>query len=255
MGGIPARALWGVLLLTIVGEFAVCAVLERGVPGYDARIEAMSALGAGNSPVRLWYRAWLVWLGPAFAVGALLVHAEVIRASSSPPLAAASAICLVAFGTGAGVVAGVFPGSGSGRLPATLHGAGSALGFMALVAVPMLLGIAFKTQEPAFPSCPWYASPLPRPSSSYSSWPTRPRSREPGSHGADGGSARAWRAHTSPSQSSRRRGSWKLDQSFTHGRGRPTDQSPRTAPPTSQSYRGRPLPHLAREASARTVSS
>lgn len=150
MGGIPARALWGVLLLTIVGEFAVCAVLERGVPGYDARIEAMSALGAGNSPVRLWYRAWLVWLGPAFVVGALLVHAEVIRASSSLPLAAASAICLVAFGIGAGVVAGVFPGSGSGRLPAMLHGAGSALGFMALVAVPMLLGIAFKTQEPAF---------------------------------------------------------------------------------------------------------
>ncbi|OUN48132.1 hypothetical protein B5G20_00890 [Collinsella sp. An7] len=150
MGGIPARALWGALLLTIVGEFAVCAVLERGVPGYDPRLQAMSALGAGDSPVRLWYRAWLVWLGPAFAVGALLVHGEVLRASSSPPLAAASAACLVAFGTGAGVVAGAFPGSGSGRLPATLHGAGSALGFMALVAVPMLLGIAFKTQEPAF---------------------------------------------------------------------------------------------------------
>ena len=34
MGSIPARALWGTLLLTIVGEFAVCAVLERGVfPG------------------------------------------------------------------------------------------------------------------------------------------------------------------------------------------------------------------------------
>ena len=150
MGSIPARALWGTLLLTIVGEFAVCAVLERGVPGYDPRLQAMSALGAGDSPVRLRYRAWLVWLGPAFAVGALLVHGEVLRASSSPPLAAASAICVVAFGTGAGVVAGVFPGSGSGRLPATLHGAGSALGFMALVAVPMLLGIAFKTQEPAF---------------------------------------------------------------------------------------------------------
>lgn len=152
MGGIPARALWGVLLLTIVGEFAVCAVLERGVPGYDARIEAMSALGAGNSPVRLWYRAWLVWLGPAFVVGALLVHAEVIRASSSPPLAAASAACLVAFGIGAGVVAGAFPGSGAGRLPAMLHGVGSALGFMALVAVPLLLGLAFRAQEPALSS-------------------------------------------------------------------------------------------------------
>lgn len=68
MGGVPARALWGALLLTIVGEFAVCAVLERGVPGYDPRLQAMSALGAGDSPVRLWYRAWLVWLGPAFAV-------------------------------------------------------------------------------------------------------------------------------------------------------------------------------------------
>lgn len=81
MGSIPARALWGTLLLTIVGEFAVCAVLERGVPGYGPRLQAMSALGAGDSPVRLWCRAWLVWLGPAFAVGALLVHGEVLRAS------------------------------------------------------------------------------------------------------------------------------------------------------------------------------
>lgn len=89
----------------------------------------MSALGAGDSPVRLLCRAWLVWFGLAFAVGALLVHGEVLRASSSPPLAAASAACLVAFGIGAGVVAGAFPGSGAGRLPAILHGAGSALGF------------------------------------------------------------------------------------------------------------------------------
>lgn len=152
MGGVPARALWGALLLTIVGEFAVCAVLERGVPGYDSRFQAMSALGAGDSPVRLWYRVWLVWLGPAFAVGALLVHGEVLRASSSPPLAAASAACLVAFGMGAGVVAGAFPGSGAGRLPAMLHGVGSALGFMALVAVPLLFGLAFRAQEPALSS-------------------------------------------------------------------------------------------------------
>lgn len=64
----------GTLLLTIVGEFAVCAVLERGVPGYDPSLQAMSALGAGDSPVRLLCRAWLVWFGLAFAVGALLVH-------------------------------------------------------------------------------------------------------------------------------------------------------------------------------------
>ena len=152
MGSIPARALWGTLLLTIVGEFAVCAVPERGVPGYDPSLQAMSALGAGDSPVRLWYRAWLVWLGPAFAVGALLVHGEVLRASSSPPLAAASAACLVAFGIGAGVVAGAFPGSGAGRLPAILHGVGSALGFMALVAVSLLFGLAFRAQEPALSS-------------------------------------------------------------------------------------------------------
>lgn len=152
MGSIPARALWGTLLLTIVGEFAVCAVLERGVPGYDPRLQAMSALGAGDSPVRLWCRAWLVWLGPAFAVGALLVHGEVLRASSSPPLAAASAACLVAFGIGAGVVAGAFPGSGAGRLPAILHGVGSVLGFMALVAVSLLFVLAFRAQEPALSS-------------------------------------------------------------------------------------------------------
>ena len=166
MGGVPARALWGALLLTIVGEFAVCAVLERGVPGYDSRFQAMSALGAGDSPVRLWYRVWLVWLGPAFAVGALLVHGEVLRASSSPPLAAASAVLgeegafrVHGGGFGGTILAIVpegrfaaFTGSGAGRLPAMLHGVGSALGFMALVAVPLLFGLAFRAQEPALSS-------------------------------------------------------------------------------------------------------
>lgn len=74
MGSIPARALWGTLLLTIVGEFAVWPSSRGAFPGTGPRLQAMSALGAGDSPVRLWCRAWLVWLGPAFAVGALLVH-------------------------------------------------------------------------------------------------------------------------------------------------------------------------------------
>lgn len=150
MGGIPVWVLWGVLLLTIVGEFTACSILKKSVSEYNPRFQVMSALGAGDSPVQFWYRVWLVWLGPVFVIWAFLVHDEVIRASSNPFLSTASAACLVVFGMGAGIVAGIFPGSGSGRLSTMLHGVASALGFISLVVVPLLLGLAFKSREPAF---------------------------------------------------------------------------------------------------------
>lgn len=52
-----------ILLFTIIGEFLLPFVLEQFYTEYDGRMMSMSALGNPQSPVRLVYNLWLVWLG------------------------------------------------------------------------------------------------------------------------------------------------------------------------------------------------
>lgn len=52
-----------ILLFTIIGEFFLPWVLKRYYNGYDSKTMVMSALGSPQSPVRLIYNMWLIWLG------------------------------------------------------------------------------------------------------------------------------------------------------------------------------------------------
>ena len=52
-----------VLLITIIGEFLLPFILKRFYAGYNSRTMVMSALGSPQSPVRLIYNIWLIWLG------------------------------------------------------------------------------------------------------------------------------------------------------------------------------------------------
>lgn len=52
-----------ILLFTIIGEFLVPWILEQFYAEYNGRVMVMSALGSPQSPVRLVYNSWLVWLG------------------------------------------------------------------------------------------------------------------------------------------------------------------------------------------------
>ena len=61
-----------ILLFTIIGEFIVPWILEQFYSEYNGKIMVMSALGSPQSPVRLIYNLWLVWLGGflAYTAGA-----------------------------------------------------------------------------------------------------------------------------------------------------------------------------------------
>ncbi len=102
----------------------------------------MSVLGSPESPVRIIYNIWLVWLG-AFLLFTSILLFEVINAVSSI-LAILTLISISAFAIGAGILSGLFSVNESKEkvtAASKIHGAGSALGFMALLFFPLLWGI------------------------------------------------------------------------------------------------------------------
>jgi len=131
-----------ILLTTILGEFVLPWILKRFYRGYNSKTMVMSVLGSPESPVRIIYNIWLVWLG-AFLLFTSILLFEVINAVSSI-LAVLTLISISAFAIGAGILSGLFSVNESKEkvtAASKIHGAGSALGFMALLFFPLLWGI------------------------------------------------------------------------------------------------------------------
>ena len=109
----------------------------------------MSALGSPQSPVRLVYNLWLVWLG-GFLVFTAWVYFEVTRVEF-PVLSVFILLSIVFFAVGAGLISGVFSVNESKEMVTTaskIHGAGATIGFMALLFFPLLNGIvSFKQKD------------------------------------------------------------------------------------------------------------
>lgn len=138
-----------ILLLTITGEFVVPWILSRFYSGYNGRLMVMSALGSPQSPVRLIYNLWLVWLGGFLTFTAISYFAK-MRAEF-PCISILIALSIGTFAVGAGHISGFFSVSGSKDSVTTasrIHGAGAAIGFMALLLFPLLNGIgAFRQND------------------------------------------------------------------------------------------------------------
>ena len=131
-----------ILLTTILGEFVLPWILKHFYKGYNSKTMVMSVLGSPESPVRIIYNIWLVWLG-AFLLFTSILLFEVINAVSSI-LAILTLISISAFAIGAGILSGLFSVNESKEkvtAASKIHGAGSALGFMALLFFPLLWGI------------------------------------------------------------------------------------------------------------------
>lgn len=131
-----------ILLFTIVGEFIVPWILEQFYSEYNGKIMVMSALGSPQSPVRLIYNLWLVWLGGflAYTAGAYFLS---LRAKF-PILAVFVLLSIGIFAVGAGLISGFFSVNESKDIVTTaskIHGVGAAIGFMALLLFPLLNGI------------------------------------------------------------------------------------------------------------------
>lgn len=133
---------WALLAIATVVDAALPMFLGLFVRRYSHSYEPMSALAAPSSPVRGVYQAWLVFAGICFIAAAPQVSQAYEAASAA--LAAALGICITTYGAGACLLAGIFSVGDDSR-PHTLgewiHGIASSIGFMALIASPLLLGI------------------------------------------------------------------------------------------------------------------
>ena len=135
---IDTRWFWTLLILTLCGEFLLPCLLARKDPAYRPGTMAVSVLGRRGGPVARVYRLWLAWLGIW-----LLTTAAVYAVGAAPAsrwLAAGLAVFLGGFALGAGILAALFPTGLTKDLSdrsALIHGIASALGFFALLFLPL----------------------------------------------------------------------------------------------------------------------
>lgn len=138
-----------ILLFTIIGEFFIPWVLERFYAEYNGKIMVMSALGNPQSPVRLIYNLWLIWLG-GFLTFTTIVYFLSIRVRF-PVLAVFVLLSIGIFAIGAGLISGFFSVNESKNIvtaASKIHGISAAVGFVIFLFFPLLNGIlAFKQND------------------------------------------------------------------------------------------------------------
>lgn len=128
-----------ILLFTIISEFIVPWILARFYSEYDGKVMVMSALGSPQSPVRIVYNLWLVWLGVFLTFVAVAYFAK--TRTEFPILSVLILLSIVIFAVGAGLISGLFSVNEKKDIVTTaskIHGIGAAIGFMALLLFPLL---------------------------------------------------------------------------------------------------------------------
>lgn len=129
-------------LVAIVGDFAVPYALAPFYKGYSHTLAVMSSLGNPSSPVRKCYNLWLILLGLLLVGASPLIW--IAYACVSAALSIAVIVLILIFAAGAGILSGLFSVNAEKSIMTTasaIHGVGAAIGFMALLFVPLLLAI------------------------------------------------------------------------------------------------------------------
>lgn len=145
------RILSIMILIAIVGDFAVPYILAPFYKGYSHTRSVMSSLGNPSSPVRMLYNIWLVVLGVLLLVSCKLIYIRFLSVSKG--LSIALIVLVEAFAIGAGVISGLF--SVNERkdvvtIASQIHGIGASVGFMLLLFAPLLLAILFFKENHRF---------------------------------------------------------------------------------------------------------
>lgn len=139
---------WILLLLTVAGEFLVPFILKSHYPGYNSNTTVMSVLGSPQSPIRMIYNSWLIWLG-CFLIVTSFVYFDQIK-NTSLSLAVLILISIIVFAVGAGILSAIFSVNETkdlNTLSSKIHGLGAAIGFMTLLFFPLLMGIVSFKQK------------------------------------------------------------------------------------------------------------
>ena len=133
---------WLFLLIAVIGEMVAPFILAPRYKGYSHTTMAISALGSRNSPVRLPFNLWMLVAGILLLLSTPAVYK--LYGDVSKPLSILTVLCMVIFAIGACIFSCLFSVNETKdvvTIASKIHGVGSAIGFMFLLFVPLLIAI------------------------------------------------------------------------------------------------------------------
>lgn len=129
--------------IVMLGDLLLPVLLSRRFPRYTHLDMALSVLGCQESPVSRVYNLWCILSGLVFCAAAV-----VLFFAFRSKITAISCILLLLYGIGCEILSGLFPLPTTERTEdrsARIHGISSALGFTALLFVPLLFGFSLRS--------------------------------------------------------------------------------------------------------------
>ena len=130
------KILW---IIILVADNLLPLLLARFYPRYKHKEMALSVLGSRQSPVKWIYNLWCIISGVAFCIAPYALYQE-----NDSGLTISIWILLAIYGIGCEIISGVCPLNENRQdedIITKIHGGVSAIGFMTLLAVPLLLAI------------------------------------------------------------------------------------------------------------------
>ncbi len=128
--------IWAIILLI---DNLLPLVLAHFYPNYIHKEMALSVLGSRQSPVKWIYNIWCIVSGVVFCIAPYALYREI-----NCGLTIAIWILLVIYGIGCEIISGVCPLNENRQeedIRTRIHGSSSAIGFMTLLIVPLLLAL------------------------------------------------------------------------------------------------------------------
>ncbi len=125
--------------ITLLMDNLLPLVLARFYPNYIHKEMALSVLGSRQSPVKWIYNIWCIVSGVVFCIAPYALYREI-----NCGLTIAIWILLVIYGIGCEIISGVCPLNENRQeedIRTRIHGSSSAIGFMTLLIVPLLLAL------------------------------------------------------------------------------------------------------------------
>ena len=125
--------------ITLLMDNLLPLVLARFYPNYIHKEMALSVLGSRQSPVKWIYNIWCIVSGVFFCIAPYALYRE-----NNCGLEITIWILLAIYGIGCEIISGVCPLNENRQdedIITKIHGGSSAIGFMALLVVPLLLAL------------------------------------------------------------------------------------------------------------------
>ena len=140
---------WFALLIAMCGDLLLSFILSFFYTGYSNLTMSISALGNPNSPVRISFNIWMIIEGLLFLISLPAFYKTYHSVSTG--LTITILIFIGAFAIGACIFTGFFSVNETKDIVTTaskIHGAGSAIGFMLFLFVPLLMSLlSFKNHD------------------------------------------------------------------------------------------------------------